>query len=227
MLFIPFGWFHFVFSQSPSPTSNMNIAISCFSDTKHCDCLLSTNPLHYQTDIPSYTSDHLSPQLLSIHSNSSLPFKMATSLHHTIGTSLSYSTLRNYLKNKLIPIQTSIDNMFVSNIIKDLDPDRSNTTYMTFDDFYNNGLKDCHYYLAQQRVEPFPLLRNIQFNQQYLWVNFGNVFSNLHYDNHDNILIQLHGQRKVILFPPSERNKLYLCNTINPSEICSHFGHDI
>ncbi|NBP15300.1 hypothetical protein EBU95_13005, partial [bacterium] len=150
--------------------------------------------------------------------------------HHKIAKYLSYESLRNYLKNKLIPVQTSIDNMFVSNIIKELDPERSNTKHMTFDEFYNNGLKGAHYYLAQQRIDPLPFadfLSDIHFNQQYLWINFGNVYSNLHYDNHDNFLIQLHGQRKVILFPPSERNKLYLCNTINPSEICSHFGHDI
>ncbi|NBW99863.1 hypothetical protein EBR03_09875 [bacterium] len=49
-LFIPRGWFHFVFSLSPDPESHMNIAVSCFSDKKHCDCQLETAASRYHTD---------------------------------------------------------------------------------------------------------------------------------------------------------------------------------
>ena len=44
------------------------------------------------------------------------------------------------------------------------------------------------------------------------WVNFGNVNSQLHCDGYDNILCQVEGSKRIILFNPSQRDNLYLYN---------------
>ena len=44
------------------------------------------------------------------------------------------------------------------------------------------------------------------------WINFGRVYSQLHCDNADNVLCQIEGSKRVILFSPKEADKLYLYN---------------
>lgn len=51
------------------------------------------------------------------------------------------------------------------------------------------------------------------------WLNFGNVYSQLHCDGYDNILCQVEGSKRVILFNPNQRDKLYLYNNYNQTLI--------
>jgi hypothetical protein len=100
---------------------------------------------------------------------------------------------------------------------------------MTFTQFLEKkNNKDCNYYLLQSNVDLKKLnvntpsfLVNENKKNYALWINFGNnIYSGLHYDIHNNILLQLKGKKRIFLFPPSERQNLHLVNKINPTLLC-------
>ena len=43
-----------------------------------------------------------------------------------------------------------------------------------------------------------------------LWMSSGNTSSSLHFDTHDNVLMQIDGEKTVLLWPPSESVKFYM-----------------
>ena len=43
-----------------------------------------------------------------------------------------------------------------------------------------------------------------------LWMSSGNTTSSLHFDTHDNLLLQVFGTKSVYLFPPSQSHKTYM-----------------
>ena len=43
-----------------------------------------------------------------------------------------------------------------------------------------------------------------------LWMSSGNTSSSLHFDTHDNLLMQIDGEKTVLLWPPSESVKFYM-----------------
>jgi len=62
----------------------------------------------------------------------------------------------------------------------------------------------------------------MRIHRQFLLLNFGKgIHGALHYDNANNSLLQLRGSKKIILFPPSERPKVHLANSLNTRFLCS------
>jgi hypothetical protein len=79
----------------------------------------------------------------------------------------------------------------------------------------------CRYYLLNRDIrERFPeLLRDIETPHVLdatkrlvainLWVGGAGTKSALHYDSMDNLLVQVQGRKRVMLFPPGEAENLY------------------
>jgi len=85
---------------------------------------------------------------------------------------------------------------------------------MSFEDFYNT--KNPEYYLIQTKTDSIeqyaPKIQNKLIHMSSVWLNFGGVSSLMHYDTMDNWLCQIQGKKRIILFAPEERSKLYLFN---------------
>lgn len=89
-------------------------------------------------------------------------------------------------------------------------------------------------YLAKCSIKNTPLSRTLAFNsiaaqlgltQPFsdlnLWLGPGGHVECLHYDATDGTLVQLHGAKKVMLFPPSQLSNLY------PFPLAIHFCHGL
>lgn len=89
-------------------------------------------------------------------------------------------------------------------------------------------------YLAKCSIKNTPLSQTLAFNsiaaqlgltQPFsdlnLWLGPGGHVECLHYDATDGTLVQLHGAKKVVLFPPSQLSKLY------PFPLSIHLRHGL
>ena len=131
-------------------------------------------------------------------------------------------------ENNKILVNKSKNKLFVSNFIKDIFPDNCQEIYSDIKEIIKNGKKE-NYYLLQSENDlskiglevPPEIIKNEKKKNYSFWLNFGNIYSGLHYDIHNNILLQLKGSKKILLFPPSERNKLHLINKIKPNLLCN------
>ena len=93
---------------------------------------------------------------------------------------------------------------------------------ISFKDFYNS--KNPRLYLLQHlemdklKKYAFPHISNVVMSN--IWVNFGNgTHSLIHFDRLDNWLCQISGRKRVVLYPRSEADKLYLMNPYPPEFI--------
>lgn len=221
ILYIPYGWWHFVTSQDVDPKTKMNIAFSNWTLTKECDCKVSYDPNKYRIQCPTYKYDQNKfEKLVSIHTKLSLPFINQSNLHQNCN--IDYKTLKRDLPDE-IPIFHSKTNFFTSQFIRYFNHDNCYKDIFSFDEFYEMGMNGEHVYLGQLHTKDTSL-NTISLHPEYvdnfIWVNFGNVTSNLHYDTEDNLLLQVQGTKQVILFPPSEREKLYPYNPYPPNFLC-------
>jgi Cupin-like domain len=186
MLFIPAGWYHFVFSEDVDKENGLNVAFNYWYDPQNNWC-------------PGQIS-----QLL--------PHKK----EHDIKNVDLWKLLRD---EKLRCTRSELNGLFPSNRIFHKYPGKVWNEYMTFDELYR--AKNDKYYLIQN--ETFSIK---QYAPQYktplllsaIWLNFGKARSSLHYDEYDNWLCQIHGTKRVLLFPHEERDLLYMMNPI-PIEI--------
>jgi hypothetical protein len=224
MLFIPAGWFHFVISEKTDEISKLNVAVSFFTEYDKCiDCDLNKQEF---TDI--IRKSHEDKINYDYYKKKSFPCIINSS--HKYNSGISVENLENlYQKNTDLVVTKSTSALFISNYIKEVYPDSCIELKMNFKDFLSLGLNDKknNYYLLQSNVNLRSLkidrpdfLKKEKEKNYCLWINFGGIYTGLHYDEHNNILIQLHGTKKIILFPPSERNKLDLVNTIDPKILC-------
>jgi hypothetical protein len=85
--------------------------------------------------------------------------------------------------------------------------------YMTYKEFLIT--KNPQYYILQNQCSDLnkyaPHFERPLYKSS-VWINFGHVYSLPHYDMKDNWLCQMQGKKRVILFPPEERDKLYPMN---------------
>jgi Cupin-like domain len=85
--------------------------------------------------------------------------------------------------------------------------------HMTYKEFLIT--KNPQYYILQNKCSALnkyaPQFERPLF-QSSIWINFGHVYSLPHYDMKDNWLCQMKGKKRVILFAPEERDKLYPIN---------------
>lgn len=215
VLYIPFGWWHFVFSESVNPKTKMNIAMSNWTMKHECDCKLFTSKKDYIMECPTYPI--MTEGVYKIHHNKSQPFVVKTSLHTSLD--MNYKSLKSYFKDYLLNVTTSKTTFFTSQHLHD---GGCTKVKMTFDDFYQKGLSGEHVYLAQCSVDISLNLFsfNNELRNRFLWVNFGNIASNMHYDTEDNMLVQIQGTKRVLLFPPSEKRFLYPYNPYPSTFLC-------
>lgn len=225
MLFIPAGWFHFVISDKTDEISKLNVAVSFFTeyDNGCIDCDLDKEEF---TELIRHS--HEDKINYDYYKKKSFPCIINSSQKYNSG--ISVENLENlYQKNKELVVTKSTSALFISNYIKEVYPDSCIELKMNFKEFLSLGLNDKknNYYLLQSnvnlkslKIERPDFLKKEKEKNYCLWINFGGIYTGLHYDDHNNILIQLHGTKKIILFPPSERNKLDLVNTVDPKILC-------
>ena len=223
MLFIPAGWFHFVLSETVDEISKLNVAVSFFTEYDGCiDCDLDKQPF---TEVIRYSNDDKINY--DYYKKKSFPCIIKSSQKYNAG--ISVENLENLYQNKDLVITKSTSSLFISNYIKEVYPECCTELKMNFGEFLSRGLNDKknNYYLLQSnvnlrslKIERPEFLKEEKEKNYCLWINFGGIYTGLHYDEHNNVLIQLHGTKKIILFPPTERHKLDLVNTTDPKILC-------
>jgi len=222
MLFIPAGWFHFVISDKVDKDERLNVAISFFTEFDKCaDCDLIEGKKIFFNNINLLKEENLNYQRLK---DDKLPIKIISNKRRN--KHVNISNIKKMFEDKNIIVNKSKNQLFVSNFIKDIYPDNCIEIEKKIDEIIYNGKKE-NYYLMQTEndfsiigIQPPDFLNNEKKKNYSFWMNFGNVYSGLHYDIHNNILLQLKGSKKILLFPPYEREKLHLVNKLNPKLLC-------
>ena len=217
MLFIPAGWLHYVYSDKVNKELKLNIATSYFTKYQGCiDCdvledKVYTNTIKNETENVDYTS----------YAKQSEPFVIKKS---KVQIKWTLDKLNDYFKNKMLIINKSKYKLFVSNYIKKYNEDCCQEINMTFEEFLKSKDDSANnYYLIQSenKNEIIPeIIKNEIYQNFSMWINFGNVYTNLHYDTHNNLLVQMKGTKKIILFPPSEKSKLHMINPLDTKFLC-------
>lgn len=170
-VFIPAGWFHFVFSEG-----ELNEAVNSW----------------YISDVEEGTR------------NNDIPIKFR---HEIKDLELD--------ENTEVEVNISSSNLFgSSNIISKCKDSLKQQVLKTLKQFYEE--KDPHTYVVQSRKFPhldkYATDRKRQYRNNSVWINFGNVRTLLHYDLDDNYLHQVKGTKRILFFPPEDRDLLYLWN---------------
>lgn len=202
-LFIPMGWFHHVFSESVHPTSGINLALNFWKKTNHTEYDLSLKEVLNPT-LPYY--DTVSLDCYETHEKQNTPFLTKSSNIVDVSTFLDrYKDLKVFYKTSKTPHFPS------NNMIKDV--------YIQHECTLNEFVMFKHdisnfYYLQQCDISSTEYTPSFFKNvfETNIWLNFGQVNTMNHYDGYENILYQIHGTRRIYLFPPCERFNLYLYN---------------
>ena len=223
MLFIPAGWFHFVISETVDEISKLNAAVTFFTEYDGCiDCIDTDETF---TEWIRYS--HEDTINYDYYKEKSFPCIIHSS--HTYNSGISIENLENLYQNSNVVVTKSRSKLFISNYIKEVYPDCCIEVPMKFQDFLNLGKNDKknNYYLLQSsvnlkslKIEKPEFLQKEKGKNYCVWLNFGDIYTGLHYDEYNNVLIQLQGTKKILLFPPSERKKLDLVNTTDPKILC-------
>lgn len=164
-LYIPFGWFHMVYSEG----DEFNFAINFFVPNGSVEA----------EGAPSLEEPRVEPSELGEVNPVSL-FKKSEKIRilHTKSGVFPTDYLRERFKNEYE--------------VKD----------KTIEEFMND--RDPGDYVMQWKT-------NIEGGTA--WINWGNVRTHLHYDTATNWLHQIKGTKRVILFPPDDRDLLYMWNS--------------
>ena len=214
MLYIPFGWFHHVFSENVNSNTNINLAVNFWKHTTKDEYIVSIKD-YFKTKIKKYK--YVSNEEYLAYNESNFPFITSYS-------SEKFSFLNFYESMSNIPLyyETSKTTIFESDIVS---KEKSNDGTYILDDFLQKKYSESQSeYIAQNNItkyKDFDWIKSItpsffyNFDETNLWMNKGHVSSTNHYDSFDNILCQLQGTKRIFLFPPSERYKLYLHNPFN------------
>ena len=186
MLYIPAGWYHLVISDTADEKTGLNVAINYFYDIEWN----STKP------------------------DRQYPMK----LRHDICEQIDYM---KYLEsNEKILCTECLHDRYThhTNRCTQTKSDECIDHYLTWSEFYS---KNKSWYAAAHGDEKLMAFdpKGHAFGETISgawWINFGNITSRMHYDEADNLLCQIAGRKKVILFPHSEWSKLYLINPYPP-----------
>ena len=178
MLFIPAGWWHFVFSEESNNVSGINFAINFWYEEEY----------NFNEEISSAYFPVLKK--------------------HNIPNIDPADILQDYD----LTIYRSKSKYFPPDILNYRFPNLK-IEYMTYKEFLIT--KNPQYYILQNQCSDLnkyaPHFERPLYKSS-VWINFGHVYSLPHYDMKDNWLCQIQGKKRVILFPPEERDKLYPMN---------------
>jgi hypothetical protein len=189
MLYIPVGWYHLIISDTTDETTMLNAAINYF----------------YETEWTFTNTDYRYPM----------------KLNHNIHKSFDY--MKHLKKHENIKCIECPHNRFThwTNRCLITESDECKDYVLSWDEFYKKKDENKCFYAAAHNDDELmsfdPKSKN--FGKTMFcswWINFGNVTSRMHYDTADNLLCQVAGRKRVILFPHSEWPKLYLINPYPP-----------
>lgn len=189
MLYIPAGWYHLIISDTVDEKTGLNVAINYFYETKWT----FTNP----------------------------DYKYPLKNKHSIHTKFNY--IKHLQKHENI-LCTECKNMRYTHSINrclQTESDECVNHILNWNDFYSKRIENKCFYAAAYGDEYLLTFdpKSESFGNTISaawWINFGNVTSRMHYDEADNLLCQIAGSKKVILFPHSEWSKLYVINPYPP-----------
>jgi hypothetical protein len=194
MLLIPPGWYHWVFSEEPDQNTGLNVAIN-----------------YWYKDIWDIT-----------HLDRDPPIKTTHNIHKT----LDYMNFLKTLGDEKLYCSSSNTGCFTLPSARWIQNDtiKCEDNYLNFNEFYKKRTSDEHWYLwgfPDGRLKSYDPKLNPEWelSTSNWWVNFGNVDTAMHYDGANNLLCQISGKKRVVLFPHSEWSKLYLINPYPPEFI--------
>ncbi len=123
-------------------------------------------------------------------------------------------------KDDVITVSESSCNFFLANHFK-MTNFFENISVKEYKSTMSKFIKKRYpYTYIQQNIMKYPVIppsNDIEGDLMLVnfWINFGNVSSQLHCDGYDNILCQIEGTKRIILFNPNQRDNLYLYNHYN------------
>jgi hypothetical protein len=194
MLHIPPGWYHWAFSEEPNPETGLNVAINYWYETKW-------NIKYLDLDFPIKTS-------------------------HNIHKIIEYMNFLKTLGDEKLICSSSDSKCFTLPSARWIQNDtvKCDDHYLTFNEFYEKRNSKQNWYLwgfTDSRLTPYDprIEKKWKLTSSNWWVNFGNVNTAMHYDGSNNLLCQISGKKRLVLFPHSEWSKLYLINPYPPEFI--------
>lgn len=180
MLFIPTGWFHFIFSEEPNEDCGLNASFHFI--------------FRHQDDWIEGKSGKLTPKLVP----SVVP--EVKDLASFIGP------------EKIMNISKNPNKIFASDNISHRFPDIKGFD-KTFEKFIRDKRADEYILLNYlPEIDNLKPEHNTRLINSAVSTSFGHITTALHYDYNDVWLCQVKGTKRVILFPPEERELLYLWN---------------
>lgn len=207
-LYIPYGWFHHVFSEEVGKLNHLNISVNFWTPEYNFN-EIHVSKLSFKniTDIVSINNYGN----INTYYNNLQPFTFHKNLNL-----YSIDEISHILKNVPLTYLSNQDKVFFSNYNKEV-----NLYNCTIEEFIQS--KNPNWYIHQTNIT---CLKNSDFinhicpdflknktNINYnIWINNGNVSSVNHYDLYNNVFLQLSGTKSIYLFPPNERTNLYLIN---------------
>jgi len=239
-LFIPAGWFHFVFSEKidDDPNNNLNIGLSHFIDNFgeiiH-DCIICDfdENKKYDFNCPVLKEENITKDILKQYCKASQPFKVNNFKENNPWNCFKWTEEKLLEKHdgKEMTVNCSVSPFFGSNFVEEYFPKNWIETKMTFNDFLETkgSFNGFYYYLLQygkefkdgtNDVQLPSVLQNISEKEYAIWINFSNVRTALHFDELENILLQIRGRKRILLYPPSERKYLYTITPLSNQDIC-------
>lgn len=185
MLFIPPGWFHFVFSEDPDPETKLNFAVNYWYEPSES----------FSEGTSGFKGPYVADCPIPITKLD--PFEIFRPL--------------GLLKVWRSP---NTDTFYSGTLFTRCLENGSHNEFMTFDEFYET--QNPEYYLLQyQNIPAIDALvpkHDTPLINSSCWINFGNIKTQMHYDGMDNWLCQVHGRKRILLFPPEDRDLLYMYN---------------
>jgi len=181
MLFIPTGWFHFIFSEEPNEECGLNASFHFI--------------FRHQDDWIEGKSGKITPKIVP----SVVPeIKDLTSF-------LGPEKIMNVSKNK--------NKIFASDNICHRFPDMKGSK-KTLEKFIKDSKTDEYILLNYSpELDNLKPEHNTRLINSAVSISFGHITTALHYDYNDVWLCQVKGTKRVLLFPPEDRDLLYLWNS--------------
>jgi len=196
MLFLPAGWYHWVFSEEPDQETGLNVAVNYWYKGSWNMCM--------QDRYPPIKTTHNIHKIIDY-----LKFLETTNVNKLYCSTSNTGTF------------TLPDSRWIHN-----DTVKCTDHYLSWKEFYDKRNSQEHWYLwafSDRRLQEYDpkLYDSWEIKSVHWWVNFGHVNTAMHYDSTDNLLCQMAGRKRLVLFPHSEWPNLYLINPY-PPELIRH-----
>ncbi len=215
ILYLPQGWWHWIFSESEtiavnfwfhttvksySDLSQIDITTSSISESVYRqDYLAKNQPLLlkqgakswkaialWQRDYLVTINDLMIPQFCAGYGEHS-SFAPVHKPHYTIAN--HNDKMRLFSQLTFQKLDDKIDR-------------HPELNYVAFIPFLEQSR------LSEDIIKP-DLLTNQNINSINLWYSYGKIHTGLHYDDYENILVVLKGNKRVFLYPPNQGKFLY------------------